>query len=150
MYYINKYNNRYKVKKNFFKKFFFYNIFTFNFLNKKLFLNLKYKDSLLANMSPGIITKKLDLKSKKSKKNIKIFNIMIKSFIKTFKNNENSFKLIIQIKGTKFNFFKLIPFFNLFLAMEQGLMGFIYHKRRAVLGISNPYIETFSKPSKSS
>lgn len=81
---------------------------TFNFLKKKLNITYSYKNKLLSSITPGIITKKLDIINKKNKKSTKITNIMIKSILKTYRKNENYHKLIIQIKGTKSLFFKIL------------------------------------------
>ncbi len=111
-YYIYKFNRKYTIKKNFFKRFFYHNILTFNFLKKKLNITYSYKNNLISSITPGIITKKLEIISKKNKKSTKIINIMIKSMLKTYKKNENYHKLIIQIKGTKSSFFKILVFFK--------------------------------------
>jgi hypothetical protein len=75
-------------------------------------INLSYKNNLISSITPGIITKKLEIYSKKNKKSTKIINIMIKSILKTYKNNENYHKLVIQIKGTKSSFNKILIFFK--------------------------------------
>lgn len=111
-YYMYKFNKKYTIKKNFFKRFFYHNILTFNFLKKKLNINYSYKNNLVSSITPGIITKKLEIISKKNKKSTKIINIMIKSMLKTYRKNENFHKLIIQIKGTKSSFFKILVFFK--------------------------------------
>lgn len=107
-YYMYKFNRKYTIKKNFFKRFYYHNILTFNFLKKKLNITYSYKNNLISSITPGIITKKLDIISKKNKKSSKIINIMIKSILKTYRKNENFHKLIIQIKGTKLSFFKIL------------------------------------------
>lgn len=112
LFYIYRFNRKYLIKKNFFKRFYYHNILTFNFLKKKLNVNLSYKNNLLSSITPGIITKKLEIHNKKNKKSTKIINIMIKSMLKTYKNNENFHKLIIQIKGTKSSFVKILVFFK--------------------------------------
>lgn len=66
----------------------------------------------MSSITPGIITKKLEIINKKNKKSTKIINIMIKSMLKTYKKNENYHKLIIQIKGTKSSFFKILITFK--------------------------------------
>jgi hypothetical protein len=106
------FNRKYLIKRNFFKRFYYHNILTFNFLKKKLNVSLSYKNNLISNITPGIITKKLEIYNKKNKKSTKIINIMIKSMLKTYKNNENFHKLIIQIKGTKSSFVKILVFFK--------------------------------------
>lgn len=111
-YYMYKFNKKYTIKKNFFKRFYYHNILTFNFLKKKLNITYSYKNNLISSITPGIITKKLDIINKKNKKSTKIINIMIKSMLKTYKKNENFHKLIIQIKGTKSSFFKILIFFK--------------------------------------
>lgn len=73
---------------------------------------MRCKDNLVSSITPGIITKKLDIQTKKNKKSSKIINIMIKSMIKTYRQDENFHKLIIQIKGTKISFFKITSFFK--------------------------------------
>lgn len=110
--YIYKLNRKYLIKRNSFKRFYYHNILTFNFLKKKLNVNLTYKNNLVSSITPGIITKKLEIYSKKNKKSTKIINIMIKSMLKTYRNNENFHKLIIQIKGTKSSFTKILVFFK--------------------------------------
>lgn len=112
MFYIYMFNRKYLIKKNFFKRFYYHNVLTFNFLKKKLNVNLSYKNNLISSITPGIITKKLEIISKKHKKSAKITNIMIKSMLKTYRNNENFHKLIIQIKGTKSSFNKILIFFK--------------------------------------
>lgn len=109
-YYIYNFNRKYLIKRNSFKRFYYHNILTFNFLNKKLNLTLRSKNKLISNISPGIITKKLGIDIKKYKKSSKITNIMIKSMLKTYRNNDNPHKLIIQIKGTKIHFYKIVDF----------------------------------------
>lgn len=109
-YYIHKFNRKYTIKKNFFKRFYYHNILTFNFLKKKLNITYSYKNNLISSITPGIITKKLEIINKKNKKSSKIINIMIKSILKTYKKNENFHKLIIQIKGTKSSFLKILTF----------------------------------------
>lgn len=111
-YYIYKFNRKYTIKKNFFKRFYYHNILTFNYLNKKLNITYTYQNNLISNITPGIITKKLDIINKKNKKSSKIVNIMIKTMLKTYKNNNNFHKLIIQIKGSKSSFFKILLFFK--------------------------------------
>jgi len=111
-YYMYKFNRKYTIKKNFFKRFIYHNILTFNFLKKKLNITYSYKNNLVSSITPGIITKKLEIINKKNKKSIKIINIMIKSILKTYKKNENFHKLIIQIKSTKSSFFKILIFFK--------------------------------------
>lgn len=71
-----------------------------------------YKNNLISCITPGIITKKLDIIKKKNKKTNKVTNIMIKSILKTYYKNENFHKLIIQIKGTKSSFIKILIFFK--------------------------------------
>jgi hypothetical protein len=73
-------------------------------------VTLVCKNKLISSITPGIITKKLGIQSKKSKKSIKIINVMVKSILKTYKNNDNPHKLIIQVKGTKTTFFRIIVF----------------------------------------
>ena len=107
-YYMYKFNRKYTIKKNFFKRFYYHNILTFNFLKKKLNITYSYKNNLISSITPGIITKKLDIINKKNKKSSKIVNIMIKSILKTYRKNENFHKLIIQIKGTRSSFFKVL------------------------------------------
>jgi len=107
-YYIYKLNRKYTIKKNFFKRFYYHNILAFNFLKKKLNITYSYKNNLISSITPGVITKKLEIVNKKNKKSSKIINIMIKSMLKTYRNNENYHKLIIQIKGTKSSFFKIL------------------------------------------
>ena len=109
-YYMSLFNKKYVIKRNFFKRFIYHNILTFNFLKKKLNITLRYKNKLISSITPGIITKKLDIETKKNKKSTKINNIMIKSMLKTYRNNPNPHKLIIQIKGTKLAFFKVVDF----------------------------------------
>jgi hypothetical protein len=111
-YYIYRFNRKYTIKKNFFKRFFYHNILTFNFLKKKLNITYTYKNNLISCITPGIITKKLDIVNKKNKKSNKIVNIMVKSMLKTYKKNDNFHKLIIQIKGTKLSFIKILIFFK--------------------------------------
>jgi len=110
--YIYNFNRKYTIKRNFFKRFYYHNILTFNFLKKKLNVNLSYKNNLVSSITPGVITKKLEIHSKKNKKSTKIINIMVKSMLKTYRNNENFHKLIIQIKGTKSSFTKILVFFK--------------------------------------
>lgn len=112
-YYIDKFNKKYLIKKNFFKKFLYHNVLTFNFTKKKIFATLTYRNKLVSYVTPGIFTKKLDIEIKKTKKNNKILNILCKSIAKTCLNNENSHKLIIQIKGTKINFYKIIEYIRI-------------------------------------
>lgn len=109
-YYINKYNTKYRKKKNFFKRFYYHNILTFNFLKKKLSATLTYKGLLVSCVTPGILTKKLGIESKKSKKSTKLINVVAKTIIKTYWSNENYYKLIIQIRGTSVNYHKIIDF----------------------------------------
>ena len=112
-YYIDRFNNKYLIKRNFFKRFDYHNVLTFNFLRKKLSATLRYKNSIVCYVTPGIYTKKLGIETKKSKKSTKINNVMIKSIVKKCRENENSHKLIIQIKGTKISFYKILEFFNI-------------------------------------
>lgn len=114
-YYINKFNKKYVIKKNFFKKFFYHNVLTFNFTKKKIYATLTYQNKLISYVTPGIFTKKLDIETKKTKKSNKITNVLCKSIIRTCLQNENSHKLIIQIKGTKINLFKIIEYAKLSL-----------------------------------
>lgn len=109
-YYIYKFNRKYTIKRNFFKRFYYHNILTFNFLKKKLNITYSCKNNLISSITPGIITKKLDIINKKNKKSIKIVNIMVKSMLKTYRKNENYHKLIIQVKGTKSSFYKILIF----------------------------------------
>lgn len=111
-YYVHKFNRKYTIKKNFFKRFYYHNILTFNFLKKKLNITYTYKNNLISSITPGIITKKLDIINKKNKKSNKIINIMLKSMLKTYKKNDNFHKLIIQIKGSKSSFFRILIFFK--------------------------------------
>jgi len=110
LYYINKFNKKYLIKKNFFKKFFYHNVLTFNFTKKKTFATLTYQDKLISYITPGIFTKKLGIETKKTKKSNKILNVLCKTIIRTCLNNENSHKLVVQIKGTKIGFYKIIDF----------------------------------------
>lgn len=110
LYYINKYNLKYRKKRNFFKRFYYHNILTFNFLKKKMFATLTYKSLLKSYVTPGILTKKLGIESKKSKKSTKLLNMVVKTILKTYWSNENYYKLIIQIKGTSLNYNKLMEF----------------------------------------
>lgn len=107
-YYMYKFNRKYTIKRNFFKRFYYHNVLTFNFLKKKLNITYSYKNNLISSITPGIITKKLDIINKKNKKSGKIVNIMVKSMLKTYRKNENFHKLIIQVKGTKLSFFKIL------------------------------------------
>lgn len=109
-YYIYKFNRKYTIKRNFFKRFYYHNILTFNFLKKKLNITYSYKNNLISSITPGIITKKLDIINKKNKKSTKIINIMVKSMLKTYRKNENYHKLLIQVKGTKSTFYKILIF----------------------------------------
>lgn len=113
LYYVNKFNKKYVIKKNFFKKFFYHNVLTFNFTKKKMFATLTYQDKLVSYVTPGIFTKKLDIDAKKTKKSNKILNILCKSIAKTCLNNENSHKLVVQIKGTKISFYKIIDYIKI-------------------------------------
>jgi len=112
-YYIIKFNRKYTIKKNFFKKFFYHNILTFNFTKKKISATLTYQNRLISYVSPGIFTKKLGIEAKKSKKSTKVMNVLAKAIVKTCLNNENSHKLVVQIKGTKLSFFKVIDFIKI-------------------------------------
>lgn len=109
-YYLYKFNRKYTIKKNFFKRFYYHNVLTFNFLKKKLNITYSYKNNLMFSITPGIITKKLNIIKKKNKKSNKIVNLMIKSVLKNYKKNENFHKLIIQMKGTKSFFFKILTY----------------------------------------
>jgi len=112
-YYINKFNKKYLIKKNFFKKFFYHNVLTFHFTKKKVYATLTYQDKLISYVTPGIFTKKLGIETKKTKKSGKIVNVLCKTIVKTCINNENSHKLVVQIKGTKISFYKIIDFIKL-------------------------------------
>lgn len=83
-YYINRYNLKYRKKKNFFKRFYYHNILTFNFLKKKLSATLTYKGNLKSYITPGVLTKRLGIESKKAKKSTKLINVLAKSIIKTY------------------------------------------------------------------
>ena len=96
------FNRKYLIKRNFFKRFYYHNILTFNFLKKKLNVSLSYKNNLISNITPGIITKKLEIYNKKNKKSTKIINIMIKSMLKTYKNNENLKKKLLDFMLQKY------------------------------------------------
>jgi hypothetical protein len=65
------------------------------------------------------------METKKSKKSTKIMNVMVKSIIKDCKNNNNSYRLIIQIKGTKITFYKILEFLKDLLGKRSDVY-FIY------------------------
>jgi len=113
LYYVNKFNRKYTIKKNFFKKFFYHNVLTFNFTKKKAYATLTYQNRLISYVTPGIFTKKLGIEIKKTKKSNKVLNILCKSIVRTCLKNENSHKLVVQIKGTKISFYKIIDFIKL-------------------------------------
>lgn len=112
-YYLSKFNKKYLIKKNFFKRFFYHNVLTFNFTKKKTYATLTYQNRLISYITPGIFTKKLGVEIKKLKKSGKILNVLCKTIIKNCLKNENSHKLIIQIKGTKISFYKIIDYIKL-------------------------------------
>jgi hypothetical protein len=68
------------------------------------------KNKCKLNLSPGIILKKLNLKEKNLKKDLKIINYMIKL---TFYNLDLFYKknnFIINLLGVNKNYFKIIKF----------------------------------------
>jgi hypothetical protein len=115
-YYVNKYNIKYILKKNFFKRFYYFNLLTFNFYKKNLFTVLRCRNKLVNQVTSGIISKKLGVDDKKSKNTDKVFNITIKAAIKKYKEDSNFYKLIVQIKGIHIYNYRLVDFLkNIFI-----------------------------------
>lgn len=57
-------------------------------------------------------TKKLGIEDKKSKKSLKVFNIMIKSILKNIKPLNKFFRCILQFKGSNSYIYKYIETLN--------------------------------------
>lgn len=68
---------------------------------------------------------KLGLKTKKTKKSNKITNLLIKSIITAYWESENFYKVIVQIKGTKISFYKIVDFIKK-LSVKYTDIYFIY------------------------
>jgi hypothetical protein len=100
----------YKNKKNNFNKLGLkkYAILVINTTKKKTFVSFIRKNKSILNLTPGIITKKLDIKEKNAKKSFKILNLMIKTTINNVKKIYNPINYVIQIKGTKSNLNQLL------------------------------------------
>jgi hypothetical protein len=107
---INLYANYYILKTHNLVKFNYkkFVIIIINILKKKIFITLIKNNKLILNLSPGIITKKLEINNKNAKKNLKIINLMIKTIINNFKKLYKSEYYFIQIKGAKNNIYTIL------------------------------------------
>ena len=88
------------------------NIILFNMFKLKPNLIFIDKNKCKLNLTPGIILKKLNLKEKNLKKDLKIINYMIKL---TFFNIDifyKNYNFIINIIGLNKNYFRILKFFK--------------------------------------
>lgn len=88
------------------------NIIIFNIFKLKPNLIFIDKNNCKLNLTPGIILKKLNLKEKNLKKDLKIINYMIKL---TFFNLDifyKNYNFIINLIGLNKNYFKILKFFK--------------------------------------
>lgn len=100
----------YKIlKKNKMKKI---NIIIYNIYKLKPNLIYLSKNKCKLNLTPGMILKKLNLKEKNLKKDLKIINYMIKLIFFNLDNFYKNYNFIINLIGLNKNYFRILKFFN--------------------------------------
>jgi hypothetical protein len=114
----------YKNKKTSFNKLGLkkYAIIVINSVKKKTFISFIKNNKSILNLTPGIITKKLEIKEKNIKKSFKILNLMVKTTINNIKKVYNPSNYIIQIKGTKNNLNQLLTLLRVRLDLSKTFL----------------------------
>jgi hypothetical protein len=85
-----------------------YGILTINILKRRLLLYFIYNTKLKVTLTPGMISKKLDIIEKKAKTSTKIVNLMFRLGLKVICDKHKLTQLIINIKGTRYEIYKYI------------------------------------------
>jgi hypothetical protein len=98
-----------------------YNIFRLNLKKNSFLINFFYKNLLILNLTSGIIRKKLDINSKKIKKDFKMLKFMIKLSIQNINDYTGKVnqKLILNIKGMNYNFLKILSIFRKLINLNE-------------------------------
>lgn len=106
-----------------------YHIITIYLLKKKLLITGVFKQYMYLNLTPGILTKKLNIKEKKYKKSSKILNLMFKITFLKIKKYFNIDKLILRFKGitTKYQFHKLNNLLNINMNMPKNVYTMVFY-----------------------
>jgi hypothetical protein len=127
LFYFNKIN---KKKLNFTnkKKLFFYNIININLKKKHIKLNLTQNDKNVLQISPGIVYKKLNMNSKRSKKSFKLLNLMIKLFLKNMIKILKFKKFIINLNYLRKDVFLMLKILKRYINFKKII--FIYSLKK--------------------
>lgn len=88
------------------------NIILFNIFKLKPNLIFLSKNKCKLNLTTGIILKKLKLKEKSLKKDMRVINYMIKIFFFNLDFFYKNYNFIINIIGLNKNYFRIIKFFK--------------------------------------
>lgn len=131
LFYINKIN---KKKLNFIKKkkLFLYNIINVNLKNKLTKFNFIQNDKNTLSITPGIVYKKLNINSKKSKKSFKLLNIMIKLFLKNIIKLLKFKVFIININFLKKDIFLILKILKRYMNFKKIIFIYSFKKNKNI------------------
>lgn len=124
-----------KIKRNETKKI---NIIIYNIYKLKPNLIFLSKEKCKLNLTTGIILKKLNLKEKNLKKDLRIINYMIKLIFFNLDLFYKNYKYIINIIGLNKNYFRILKFFkkntllskNFFLINKNEKINLTKYKKK--------------------
>lgn len=119
-----------KKKINFFKKknLFLYNIININLKKKNIKFNFLQNNKNVLMLSPGIIYKKLNMSSKKSKKSFKLLNLMVKLFLKKINKLIMYKKFIINLNFLRKDMFIVIKLLKKYIKFKNVIFLYSFKK----------------------
>lgn len=122
-----------KINKNKFyflnkKKMFLYNIISINLKKKNMKFNFIQNDKNVVTLSPGIVYKKLNMNSKKSKKSFKLLNLMVKLFLKKISKLLTYKKIIINLNFLKKDIFIILKLLKKYIKFNNVIFLYSFKK----------------------
>lgn len=129
-FYLCYFNNINKNKLNSFKKkkIYFYKIININLKKKNIKFNFLKNNKNILNLSPGIVYKKLNMGSKKSKKSFKLLNLTVKLFLKKISKLFLYKKFIINLNFLKKDVFIILKLLKKYIKFNNVIFVYSFKK----------------------
>lgn len=108
-----------------------YHIITIHLSKKKLLITSTFRKYIYLHLTPGILTKKLNIKEKKYKKSSKILNLMLKITFLKINRFLNFKKLILRFKGvtTQYQLYKINNLLKInLLNFSKNIYKMVFYK----------------------